>query len=62
MSSPSPRCEAGDILETVTERRLLVVAVGAEVYFVAEPLESAWAFEGCEETTARIGRDTQTPS
>ncbi|MFF7995133.1 hypothetical protein ACFZDG_35850 [Kitasatospora xanthocidica] len=66
MSSPSPRYDDLDILEeTRTGRRLQVIAVGAEAYFVrrldtgpgsdAEPLETAWVFQGCEDATVRIG-------
>ncbi|MFE6871652.1 hypothetical protein ACFVFS_34510 [Kitasatospora sp. NPDC057692] len=62
MSEPVPRYEPGDVLQetAAAHRRLLVLAVGVESYFVRrldaapggpEPLESAWAFEGCEGAT-----------
>ncbi|MEU7093047.1 hypothetical protein [Kitasatospora aureofaciens] len=64
MTTRSPAYEAGNVIEETgpAGRRLLVVAVGEEAYFVrrldasydVEPREAAWAHEGCEENTRLV--------
>ncbi|MGW4651826.1 hypothetical protein [Kitasatospora sp. NPDC004289] len=61
MSSRAPLYRQGDVLEesAAPERRLLVLGVGHETYWLravaghreGEPLEAAWAIEGCEAAT-----------
>lgn len=70
MSAPGPRYRDRDVLEETARpgRRLLVLAVGAESYFLrrigpepgesAEPMESAWAFAGCEAATRLVAPGT----
>ncbi|MGW1767673.1 hypothetical protein ACWCQL_26915 [Streptomyces sp. NPDC002073] len=66
---PSPRYHCADILEETTRpgRRLLILAVGCETYFLrrldqepsgepAKPRESTWAFTECESATRLASR------
>lgn len=55
-----PLYRPGDVIEARDGRRMLVLAVGQEAYFLRrldakpgelEPVETAWEIEGCESKT-----------